>query len=379
MSRVRRKQLALLFCLVLTIVFCSLLIISKQEQLLGRPSSKDVVIIQGGEDNDPDVRKMRDQVRRMMQHAWKGYVTYAWGSNELKPISRRGHNDSVFGAAPLGVTIVDSIDTLWIMGLTDEYDQARAWIEHDFNPNGADFDLSLFEVTIRLLGGLLSAHALTGDKLFYEKALDLGYRMLPAFNDPSGLPHSQVNLAKKTSYRGQSNLAEWGTLSLEFNHLAEVSGLRVFRDPIQRIYQAIDNMDSLYGLFPVYAEPVKKRKKYRITRPAAQRSRRTNDHYTMGAMGDSFYEYLLKNWLQSGRTDEKSKQLYLNAMDGVVNKLVQQSSKSGLIYLGQINFGQVERKMDHLACFAGGMLALGGRTLDIPDHVQLGNVQQWSY
>lgn len=69
----------------------------------------------------------------MMRHAWDNYVKYAWGMNELKPISRKAHNNSVFGAAPLGATIVDGLDTLYIMGFHDEFKRGRDWIAEHLN------------------------------------------------------------------------------------------------------------------------------------------------------------------------------------------------------------------------------------------------------
>ena len=70
-----------------------------------------------------------------MLHAWNGYAKYAWGANEVKPLSKRGHSSSVFGSAQMGATIVDAMDTLYIMGLHDEFDKGRQWIEQslDFN------------------------------------------------------------------------------------------------------------------------------------------------------------------------------------------------------------------------------------------------------
>ena len=68
-------------------------------------------------------------------HAWNGYANYAWGSNEVKPLSKRGHSASVFGSAQMGATIVDAMDTLYIMGLSEEFARGREWIEQslDFN------------------------------------------------------------------------------------------------------------------------------------------------------------------------------------------------------------------------------------------------------
>jgi len=72
----------------------------------------------------------------MMQFAWQMYVKYAWGQNELKPVSRRGHSTSIFGNAALGATIVDSLDTLYIMGLMDEYTVGRNWVEKSLHFEG---------------------------------------------------------------------------------------------------------------------------------------------------------------------------------------------------------------------------------------------------
>jgi mannosyl-oligosaccharide alpha-1,2-mannosidase len=72
----------------------------------------------------------------MMELAWSGYKKFAWGQNELKPIARSGHSPGIFGrAANLGATIVDSLDTLYIMGLMDEFNDAKDWIIKNLNLN----------------------------------------------------------------------------------------------------------------------------------------------------------------------------------------------------------------------------------------------------
>lgn len=71
----------------------------------------------------------------MVLHAWRGYKTYAWGKNELRPLTKRGHTAGIFGRQDMGATIVDALDTLYIMGLTEEFNEGRAWIQYhlDFN------------------------------------------------------------------------------------------------------------------------------------------------------------------------------------------------------------------------------------------------------
>ncbi len=71
----------------------------------------------------------------MIRHAWDGYAQYAMGENELMPLSKKGHSSSIFGKTKLGATIVDSLDTLYIAGLKDEFNEAKKWVEESFSIN----------------------------------------------------------------------------------------------------------------------------------------------------------------------------------------------------------------------------------------------------
>ncbi|KAF4520937.1 hypothetical protein B566_EDAN008912, partial [Ephemera danica] len=139
----------------------------------------------------------RDKVKEMFSHAWKNYELYAWGANELRPISKSINNDSMFGKFMLGATIVDSMDTLYIMGFMDEFQRGREWIAKNLNLSYADKDLSVFETNIRFVGGLLSCYALTGDTMFREKVVHIVDKLLPAFETPTGIPYSLVNPVTK--------------------------------------------------------------------------------------------------------------------------------------------------------------------------------------
>lgn len=99
------------------------------------------------------------------KHAWKGYKDHAWGRDELKPVSR-GHNTWF----DLGLTMVDSLDTMWLMGLKEEFQEARDWVANKLIIE-QNRDVNLFETTIRVLGGLLSAYHFTDDHIFLEKAV----------------------------------------------------------------------------------------------------------------------------------------------------------------------------------------------------------------
>ncbi|GFG34480.1 hypothetical protein Cfor_07711, partial [Coptotermes formosanus] len=291
---------------------------------------------------------------QMMKHAWDNYVRYAWGKNELRPISKRGHSASIFGSVSLGATIVDGLDTLYIMGLEEEFKQGREWIAENFDINSATTDLSVFETNIRFIGGLLTCFALTGDVMFREKAEQVAKKLLPAFQTQTGLPHSLINIKTGASKNygwasgGSSILSEVGTLHLEFAYLSDVTGDPTYRMKVDNIRRVIQSMDKPRGLYPNYINP--------------KTGKWGQHHMSMGGLGDSFYEYLLKAWLQSGREDQEARQMYDDAIHYVLLHMLK-VSPGGLTYISDMKFDRLEHKMDHLACFAGGMIGLGAHTL----------------
>lgn len=92
------------------------------------------------------------------------------------------------------MTLLDSVDTLKILGLEKEFEEATRWIQ-----TNATFDLKIqapvFEFNIRIVGGLLAAYDLSKNPLFLEKARDMADRLLPAFSTPSGYPTVAILLA----------------------------------------------------------------------------------------------------------------------------------------------------------------------------------------
>ena len=284
-------------------------------------------------------------VKAAMAHAWKGYTDHAWGSDEVRPQSGTAQDNW----AGLGMTLVDSLDTLWIMGLTDEFNKARDWVASSLNFDKAA-SVSVFETTIRALGGLLAAYDLSGDAIFLEKAKDLGNRLLPAFNTPSGIPRASVVLSTGAGANpgwtgGASILAELGTLQVEFRYLGAATSEPTFARKAEAVIERMDQVHPADGLYPIYV--------------SADSGQPTTAHVTFGALGDSFYEYLLKVWIQGGRSEAMYRRMYDAAMVGMQAKLLKHSSPSGLAYVADWNGGGTEDKMDHLVCFVPGMLALG--------------------
>src|SRR4029453_5664183 len=139
---------------------------------------------------DDHARQLAMRVRTEFLHAWNNYERYAWGHDPLRPLSKTARD--WYGQSLL-MTPVDALATLILMHLDAEAERARPLIVSDLSFN-RDIYVKNFEITIRLLGGLLSSYQLTGDKRLLSLAEDLGNRLLPVFNSPTGLPYVYVNL-----------------------------------------------------------------------------------------------------------------------------------------------------------------------------------------
>ncbi len=240
---------------------------------------------QAGNWTEQQKAQMAERVRRDFQHAWSGYKQYAWGHDELKPLSK-SYRDW-YGTSLL-MTPVDALDTMMLMGLNDEAKQDRELIDKQLSFD-KDIYVKNFEITIRLLGGLLSSYQLTGDKRLLELADDLGTRLLPAFNSPTGMPYVFVNL-KTGAVRGvESNPAEIGSLLIEFGTLSKLTGKPVYYDKAKRALVEVYNRRSPIGLVgsSINVETGKWID--------------TTSHISGGI--DSYYEYLLKCSILFGDKD----------------------------------------------------------------------------
>ncbi|GMH19975.1 hypothetical protein Nepgr_021816 [Nepenthes gracilis] len=260
-----------------------------------------------------EAKQLRDEVREMFYHAFNGYMENAFPLDELRPLSCGGE-DSLGGYA---LTLVDSLDTLALLGDRERFATSVEWIAKNLR-----FDInktvSLFETTIRVLGGLLSAHLIASDYATgmripaYDNQLlhlseDLGRRLLPAFETPTGIPFGSVNLLLGVDENESkiTSTAGGGTLTLEFGILS-----RLTKDPV--FEQVAKN--AVHGLWT-------RRSKINLVGAHINvfTGEWTQKDAGIGTSIDSFYEYLLKAYLLFG--DEEYLFIFQQAYEAAMRYL----------------------------------------------------------
>ena len=308
----------------------------------------------------------RDKVTEAFKISWDGYEKYAWGMDEYHPTSKKGRNMVEGG---MGWITVDALDTMIMMNLTSRVRHAREWIATSLNYD-ADHEVNTFETTIRMLGGLLSAHYLSttfphlaplrdddvnqpGEDLYIEKATDLADRILGAFESKSGIPYSSFNLNTSRGVPshadgGASSTAEAATLQLEFKYLAKLTGETHYWEKVEKVVEVIDNNHMPDGLLPIFIY--------------ADTGSFRGENIRLGSRGDSYYEYLIKQYLQTSEGEPVYLDLWNQSLEGIKKHLLTYSKRASLTVLAERPNGlnnPMTPKMDHLVCFLPGTIALG--------------------
>ena len=456
--------------------------------------------------NGPDEERLAI-IKAATEHAWNGYREFAWAQDEIRPVSGRYNNP--FNA--WGATLVDSLDTLWLMGMKPEFEEAVAAVKNiDFTTSPRD-NIPVFETVIRYLGGLIAAYDVSDKKYraLLDKAVEIADVLFGIFDTPNRMP--QTFYRWKPSYASQPHragtrviLAEIGTLSMEFTRLAQLTGEPKYYDAIARITDAFEewqNSTRLPGMWPtqmdasgcgkpasqpvtekqsapndsgknmVASEAVKsgeealEKQKSTVTRPQlpedpalsnrkrqldseswflpavseqektnaqtpnanntsqqleqrqlqqlgttgsevclpqglASSSKNSAETFTLSGASDSMYEYLPKEYILLGGQVDSYRTMYLKSADAFIEKLLfrpMTEDARDILMTGELrilpNYSQpIEERgyievfkpeAAHLACFAGGMFALGGVLFDKPEHVDIGskltNGCVWAY
>ena len=298
------------------------------------------------------------RVRAEMLHCWQGYESLAWGHDELRPLS--GTVRDWYGSSLL-MTPVDSLDTLVLLGLDRQAAAARQLIVDRLHFD-QDISVKNFEITIRLLGGLLSGYELTGDARLLRLAEDLGRRLLPVFNSPTGMPYVNVNLRTGKVSGTRSNPAEIGSLLLEFGTLSRLTHQPVFYDKAKRAVVALYRRRSRLGLVGEEIDV----ETGAWTSPASH----------IGGGIDSYYEYLLKCSLLFG--DQECGTMWRESIRAV-NAHLAEETPSGLWY-GQVDMATGRRtaaEFGALHAFFPAVLALSG-DLDRARRLEASCFKMWN-
>ncbi|EUC41954.1 glycoside hydrolase family 47 protein [Bipolaris oryzae ATCC 44560] len=308
-----------------------------------------------------DWEKRRQAVKDAFLLSWNAYEEHGWGYDEYHPVSKKGR----YMAEPngLGWIIVDALDTLMIMNLTQEYNHAREWISTTLDYDKKQ-DVNTFETTIRMLGGLLSAHYLqdllpgmkpsnaNDEDLFLEKATDLADRLMGAYDSPSGVPWASVILKDSKGEAshadgGASSTAEATTLQLEMKYLAFLTGESQYWTSAEKVMQVVDNLGAKDGLLPIFIY--------------ADRGTFRGSEIRWGSRGDSYYEYLPKQYLQTQKHEPVYQEMWKESLKGAKKHLLTYTKHSHFTVLAERPNGiegNLHPKMDHLVCFLPGTIAL---------------------
>ena len=311
-------------------------------------------------------------VKQVFGRCWESYRRFALARDEVTPIS--GGARDTFGG--WGATLVDSLDTLWIMGMRDDFERAvNVAVTLNFETTMME-EVNAFETNIRYLGGFLAAYDLSGDKRLLSKAKEVGDMLYAAFDTPNRMPITRWRLheaANGTGQVAQDNvlLAEMGSFSMEFTRLSILTGDAKWFDAAQKITNIFaEQQDStlLPGMWPILG---------------SAKDGLFNQHnaFTLGAMADSMFEYLPKTYALSGGLLSIYKSMYEKAMGAAMKHNLFRPmvpDEKDILVSAMVNVhsedGQSDVELDpegqHLVCFVGGMLAVGAKLFHLPEHLE---------
>lgn len=316
-------------------------------------------------------------VKEAFQHAWSGYKEHAWLKDELRPVTGTAHQS--FGG--WAATLVDTLDTLWIMGMKEEFEDAvNATSGIDFSSSVQE-SLSVFETTIRYLGGLLGAYDISEGKypVLLEKAKELGELLYGAFDTPNHMPMTQW--AWKKAFQGDEQfpsssaiLADLGSLTLEFTRLSQLTGDMRFYDAVTRVASELQKSQGRTRIPGLWPQTVNLRQ-----------LAFTSSQFTLGALADSTYEYLPKQHMLVGGKSElvRYDKMYKFAIVAVMNHIAFQpmlpngedilflGTAEAMNALGEEARSNIGAQASHLACFGGGMVGIGAKLFDQPEHMNM--------
>ena len=288
----------------------------------------------------PADKQRAAKVRTAFRDAWTGYKKCAYGRDFLKPMTCKGSD-----WLNASLTLIDSLDTLWLLGFEKEFDDAVNYLVNNFDYSSSG---SVFELVIRVIGGLMSAYQLSKREDLLNIASNFASQLLIVFDTPTHLPVPNIDMVSgRPSTWGwaprSTFLAHAGSLAPELMTLAQYSNNFAIRKASDRILEFFFNKKSYHGLWP--------------TRIDFSTGLFANLDVSFDAYCDSFYEYLLKLYIMTDGQCDKCGKLYRKAIDGMKKYLLRNNTHG--VYVGSIKTGAVDDSLTYLSFFIPGMLSLG--------------------
>ncbi|THU83180.1 seven-hairpin glycosidase [Dendrothele bispora CBS 962.96] len=308
----------------------------------------------------PSALKHRDDVKNIFRESYNAYRKFAFGHDDLLPVSRRPLDDR----NGWGASIVDGMATMKIMGLDDFFNEAVDFVgKIDFSESQTSDTVSIFETTIRYLGGLLSAFELSGKQhnILVEKAKQLTDKMAFAWaTKDQTIPWGFIDFTTNTPTIANTVIAEAGTLDLEWSRLSIYTGNDTYRRLAEGSVRTIAGLtDPLPGLAA------------QIIKPATNEF--ADNNITWGGGSDSYFEYLIKYARLTNTDDNLFADTWHTAVDSSIKFLLRKSTVGNHLYLAETdNYGKIVHASSHLACFHGGNWILGGKLLNNKTIVNFG-------
>lgn len=309
-------------------------------------------------------------VKAAFDKSWNAYKKHAWMKDEVTPLTGQFKN----GFGGWAATLVDSLDTLWMLGMKNEFEQAvRSAMNIDLGMATME-TINVFETTIRHLGGFLACYDVAGDKRCLEKAKEFGEMLLKAFDTPNRMPITRWKPQGAINGEQVADevvlIAEIGSLTMEFTRLSQVTGDMRWYDAVDRIMRAfVKQIDETHlpGMFPVSLN-------------ASSMDFTKDTFFTLSAMSDSFYEYFPKMHALLGGLEPIYQKLYQRSMATAIKHnlwrpMVPDNADILMSGNARVEMGKppvLEAQGQHLVCFAGGMFGLGGRLFEQEEHVKIG-------
>ncbi|KAF8155651.1 alpha-mannosidase 1 [Crassisporium funariophilum] len=298
-----------------------------------------------------DAAQYRDKVKEIFTDSYGAYKKFAFTHDNVSPVTG-GFSD---GRNGWGATIVDAMSTMKIMGLEDLFIEAvNHAVKIDFNKSKVKDKVSVFESTIRYMGGLLSAYELSDQQYpdLLAKAKQLADKLRFAWVGDNNIPFGHIDFETNAPALDNSNIAEAGTLTLEWATLSKYTGLDIYRQLAEKSARHIAQLGAPLPGLP--AQGVDPKTGFAV-----------GGYVTWGGGSDSYFEYLIKYARLNNTADPLFADSWRTAVDSSIKTLLKTSSIGNHVYLADYD-GQkkIRHVSSHLACFHGGNWLFGGRLLN---------------